>query len=142
LTPVSESREPAAGATPARRGKAALIAVALLLLGAWMPGDLKSAIESRLWGGIPWSAAAHFFLFAVIAAVPVYGSGWKALAQPLALAAALALLTETVQRWVPGRHPLLRDALIDVSGALAGLSLSYVVRALARRSRPGLRASR
>ena len=41
----------------------------------------------------------------------------------LAVAVGLAVLTEALQTWVPGRHPLLRDVLIDLSGAAFGWML-------------------
>jgi VanZ family protein len=42
----------------------------------------------------------------------------------LALAVFLAAATEFVQQFVPGRHPLVRDALIDLAGTITGLLLA------------------
>lgn len=144
MTCVSGPRATATGAARSRRSKVAVLVLALVtLLGTWIPGELKAGIEARLWGVLPWSTLAHFALFAAIAAVPAYGRGWRAAARPLALAAALALLSEMVQQWVPGRHPLLRDGLVDMAGAVVGLSLSWALRALTasfrRRHRGGAR---
>jgi len=93
-----------------------------------MPGSLKTEIEGRLWSVLPWSHLAHFVLFCAIAAVPVYGSGPKAVWAAMLLALLLAVGTETLQYWVPGRHPTLRDVLIDLAGALAGCGLQVRVR--------------
>ena len=138
MTPINQSHLRTTKAANGRRARTAVALLALLLLaGTWMPGDLKAGIESRLWGALPWSTLAHFFLFGAIAAVPAYGSGWRAVAWPLALAVALAFLSEAVQQWVPGRHPLLRDGLVDMAGAILGLALSCALRAVATRVRRG-----
>jgi VanZ family protein len=76
----------------------------------------------------PWSASAHFVLFAIIAAIPAYGKGTWNLAPVLGLAVGLAAATEFLQQFVPGRHPLLRDALIDLSGTISGLVLTAALR--------------
>lgn len=86
-----------------------------------MPGDMHSAIESRMWPALPWSALAHFTLFALIAAFPVYGQGRAATLRAIALALLLAAVTELAQSFVPGRHPMLRDAAIDLAGTAFGL---------------------
>lgn len=107
--------------SPPRRRAALVIAILLLLAGTTMPGSLKADIEGQLWSDWPWSAAAHFVLFGVIAALQVYGEGrWK-IARALALGIGLAVLTEQLQQFVPGRHPLLRDGLIDLAGTVVGL---------------------
>jgi len=112
-----------------RRPRAVLAGVVLLLLvGTTLPGSLKAGIEGQLWSGWPWSASAHFVLFALIAAIPAYGKGrWWPL-RALALVIALALLTEWLQDFVPGRHPLLRDGLIDMAGAVTGLAIAALRR--------------
>ena len=97
--------------------------VAALFVGTLMPGDLKAQIETQLWHTLPWSAMAHFCLFGAMAALPGYGSGWVGPRRALYLALLLAALTELGQAWVPGRHPLLRDVAIDLSGCVAGLML-------------------
>jgi VanZ family protein len=67
-------------------------------------------------------------LFAVIAALPVYGPDrWGAI-RALALAIFLAILTECLQSLVPGRHPMLRDGLIDLAGTAAGLAIAAAIR--------------
>jgi hypothetical protein len=104
--------------------------VLTLFVGTLMPGSLKSEIEGHMGSALPWSAMAHFVLFAAMAALPVYGRWWGGFAGALLLALALAASTELLQLWVPGRHPLLRDGLIDLAGALAGCALQVRMRNL------------
>jgi hypothetical protein len=104
--------------------------VLALYVGTLMPGALKSEIEGHMGSALPWSAMAHFVLFAAIAALPVYGRVWGGFAGALLLALALAASTELLQLWIPGRHPLLRDGLIDLAGALLGCALQVRVRSL------------
>jgi hypothetical protein len=99
------------------------VLVLLLFVGTLMPGSVKAQVESQLWGVVPWSSVAHFALFAAIAALPVYGSGRGGVLRAVVLALLLATITESMQSMVPGRHPLLRDALIDLAGTFAGLTL-------------------
>jgi VanZ family protein len=95
--------------------------IVLLIAGTTMPGAVKSEIQAQLWSGWPWSATAHFVLFAAIVAFPVYGQDrwwvWRA----LAVAVLLAVLTECLQSLVPGRYMRLRDGLIDLAGAASGM---------------------
>jgi VanZ family protein len=104
--------------------------VLTLFVGTLMPGSVKSEIEGHMWSALPWSAMAHFVLFAAIAALPVYGRRWGGFAGALLLALALAASTELLQLWVPGRHPMVRDGLIDLAGALAGCALQVRMRSL------------
>ncbi|WP_299794759.1 VanZ family protein [Ramlibacter sp.] len=94
----------------------------LLFAGILMPGALKSDIEHRMWHVLPWAHLAHFTLFALIASCPVYGSGRPAVVRAIALAALLAVVTELLQNFIPGRHPTIRDCFIDLTGTLAGLA--------------------
>ena len=112
-----------ARSAPAIRHARVLFVGLLILLyaGTLMPGSAKAAIESHMWGVIPWSGLAHFSLFAAIAALPVYGRMRAAPWLALAIALFLAATTEGLQSFVPGRHPLLRDVGIDLSGTLLGL---------------------
>jgi hypothetical protein len=112
----------------AQRLGALLFVILLLLVGTTIPGSLKADIEGRMWSGWPWSASAHFVLFGLIAAIPVYGRGRRSVALALTLAVCLALTTELLQGLVPGRHPLLRDALIDLAGTVSGLMAAHLVR--------------
>lgn len=95
----------------------------LLFVGTLMPGSLKAQIESNLWGAIPWSNMAHFALFAAIAVLPVYGNGRAGVWRAVLVALMLAGATEFLQSLVPGRYPLLHDALIDMAGTCSGLAL-------------------
>jgi VanZ family protein len=119
--------------SPQRRLAALVIAILLLLAGTTMPGSLKADIEGQLWRAWPWSASAHFVLFGVIAAIQIYGEGRWALARALVLGVGLAVLTEQLQQFVPGRHPLLRDGLIDLAGTVTGV---LAARMLARQPTP------
>jgi VanZ family protein len=104
--------------------------VVALLVGTLMPGSTKAEIEGHLWSALPWSTLGHFGLFAAIAALPVYGSGRSTFWRAMLLTLLLAATTESLQHWVPGRHPLVRDALLDLAGALTGCTLQTRVRAL------------
>jgi hypothetical protein len=106
----------------------------LLFVGTLMPGSLKAQIESNLWGAIPWSNVGHFALFAAIAALPVYGNGRAGVWRAVLIAILFAGATEFLQSLVPGRHPLLHDALIDIAGTMTGLALRSLW--LARLRRP------
>ena len=103
-----------------------LLLLLLLFLGTLMPGSVKATIEGKMWHVLPWSGLAHAVLFAAIASLPVYGHGRPMLWRPMLFALFLAGLTEALQTWVPGRHPLLRDVGIDMAGALVGLELRVV----------------
>ncbi len=96
--------------------------VALLLLGATMPGQLKAEIEGQLWHAIPWAGLAHFVLFFFIAAIPAYGRGQAGTFRALLLALVLAVGTEWLQSFVPGRTPTGRDVFIDLAGTACGLA--------------------
>lgn len=108
--------------------------VLLLLTGVLLPGELKADIEGSLWNDFPWSAAAHFSLFATIAAFPVYGLGRKGIWRALLLALLLGAFTELAQSLVPGRHPMVRDVLIDLSGTTLGLFLQQPITRLVHES--------
>jgi VanZ family protein len=104
--------------------------VITLLVGTLIPGSVKAEIEGHFWAALPWSGMAHFVLFCAIAAVPVYGRGPKAVGAAVLLGLLLAVGTELLQHWVPGRYPTVRDVLIDLAGALAGCALQVRVRRL------------
>jgi hypothetical protein len=113
--------------------RAILIAlIVVLVVGTTIPGSLKANIEGQMWQGWPWSTSAHFLLFACIAALPVYGQGPGAVFRALSLALLLALVTEGLQAWAPGRHPLLRDVLIDLAGTIFGMGCRHFMRGLVR----------
>jgi len=97
--------------------------VVLLFVGTLMPGSLKAQIESNFWGAIPWSSLAHFALFAAIAMPSIYGTGRVGVGRAVSIAILFAGATELLQSLVPGRHPLLHDALIDIAGTMTGLAL-------------------
>ncbi|MEJ5990746.1 VanZ family protein [Ramlibacter sp. PS3R-8] len=100
-----------------------IVLVLLLVAGTTMPNALKAEIEGRMWRELPWSALAHYTLFTLIGLCPVYGTGRTAMWRSIAVAGLLAVLTELLQSLVPGRHPQLRDVLIDLSGTATAMFL-------------------
>ena len=98
------------------------VLVAVLLAGTTMPAALKNEIEGQMWRRLPWSMLAHYTLFTLIALCPVYGFGRAAVWRTLAVALFLAVLTETLQSFVPGRVPTLRDVCIDLGGTMTALA--------------------
>jgi hypothetical protein len=103
-----------------------VVLVLLLIAGTTMPLAVKSGIERHMWRGVPWSAFAHCTLFALICLCPVYGNGRAGVVRAVMVAVALALLTETLQRFVPGRNPQVRDVFIDLAGTTIALLLRTV----------------
>ena len=97
--------------------------VVLLFVGTLMPGSLKAQIESTLWDSMPWSSLAHFAVFGAMATLSVYGNGRTGVWRAVMIAVFFAGATEFLQALVPGRHPLMRDALIDMAGTMTGLGL-------------------
>lgn len=82
------------------------VVVVLVLVGTLTPASLKIAAESQLPHMVPWSAMAHFFLFALLAWVAARRETPVCrVSATLLLTAALAGGTEWLQQWVPGRHP-------------------------------------
>lgn len=104
-----------------------VVLVVLLVAGTTMPVAVKAEIESHIWRNVPWSALAHYTLFALIAMCPVYGSGRAAPWKTVAVALTLAVMTELLQSLVPGRHPQLKDAAIDLAGTATALLLRNMV---------------
>lgn len=100
-----------------------IVLVLLLVAGTTMPAGLKAGIEDRMWHQLPWSKLAHYTLFAMIGLCPVYGTGRAAAWRIIVVAVGLAALTELLQSLVPGRHPQLRDVLLDLSGTATALLL-------------------
>jgi hypothetical protein len=100
-----------------------IVLVLLLVAGTTMPNELKAEIEGRMWRELPWSALAHYTLFTLIGLCPVYGTGRAAAWRIIVVAVGLAALTELLQSLVPGRHPQLRDVLIDLGGTATALFL-------------------
>jgi hypothetical protein len=99
--------------------------VLALFFGALMPAGLKQGMHSMLGLALPWPSIGHFVLFALIALVSPYGTGIAAERRALFVALLLALSTEALQHWVPGRHPMLRDVAIDLAGTVAGRMLLW-----------------
>lgn len=100
-----------------------IVLVLLLVAGTTMPSALMAGIQDRMWDQLPWAKLAHFTLFALIGLCPVYGTGPAAVWRIILVAVALAALTEMLQSLVPGRHPQVRDIVIDLSGTATALLL-------------------
>lgn len=92
----------------------------LIFVGTLMPGDWMRGAEGLLRPGLPWPELGHFVLFALLASSPLFGPGWRGALRAMACALVVALSTELLQAWVPGRQPSVADALLDLAGAGVG----------------------
>ena len=94
------------------------------ILEALFPGGETSSSESSFL----LRKAAHFTEFAALGMCLgwLFGMLEKGKIPPFLLGAAAACVDETIQRFVPGRGPSLRDVGIDCSGVLAGLILLHL----------------
>jgi len=101
----------------------------LLFMGTLMPGAWRDSIESRLFPShVPVSSLAHLVLFALMTGLlRLPPLAWP-LRRVLAIALALAICTELLQHFALGRHPSVRDVVIDMAGA--GLGVWCVRRAV------------
>ena len=93
------------------------------LLAAFLP----LGPEGGMGGGLL-RKLAHFTEFALLGACLgwLHGMVNKKAAYALAWGAAAACVDETIQRFVPGRGPSLRDVGIDTAGVLTGLILLHL----------------
>lgn len=96
---------------------------------------VKTLLESLLPGGEPSPSGggllrkfAHFTEFAALGMCLgwLFGMLGKKNRYPFLCGAAAACIDETIQRFVPGRGPSLRDVAIDSCGVLTGLILLYL----------------
>lgn len=71
---------------------------------------------------------AHFTEFAALGALLAWRFGMlgKGKALPFCLGVAAACIDETIQIFVPGRGPGVKDVCIDSSGVLTGMILLYL----------------
>ena len=82
---------------------------------------------------------AHFSIFFLLGAESccffhmIYKS--KILLRSIAIAAAVASIDESIQRFIPGRHGCLSDVLLDISGAATGMILLYLGYTLLKRNK-------
>lgn len=93
----------------------------------WLSHAL-SRIE-RLWGGHDGSHVVLFVLVGAALAIVLRRPLARACLTGVAVLAALAVASELVQRFVPGRTPLLADVRDDMVGGLAGLGAVLLLRA-------------
>lgn len=93
------------------------------VLEAVFPGD---GTDSS--GGFLVRKAAHFTEFAALGALFawLFGMLQKKRFWPLVCGAAAACVDETIQRFIPGRGPSIRDVCIDSCGVLTGMLLVYL----------------
>lgn len=101
----------------------------------WVKGILAAVLpapEAPDGGGFLVRKMAHFTEFAALGMC----LGWlcamlnKGKILPFFSGAAAACVDETIQRFVPGRGPGIRDVCIDAAGVLTGLALLYLFHGL------------
>ena len=82
---------------------------------------------------------AHFSIFFLLGAESCYLFHMicknKILLRSIAIAAAVASIDESIQRFIPGRHGCLSDVLLDISGAATGMILLYLGYTLLKRNK-------
>lgn len=93
-----------------------------LFTGAWTEGAVTASVVGPMMeapfprGGLPLFTLLHCLLFAQATVLLGLLCGWRCLPDLLLL----AILSETLQIFVPGRGPGLSDAMVDWSGVLLG----------------------
>lgn len=99
--------------------------LASLLLGEQMPSS----------GGGKLRKIAHFTEFGLLGMCLAWLMGMlrKKMALAFGLGVAAACVDETIQRFVPGRGPSLKDVGIDAGGVLTGILLVYLGYACCKR---------
>ncbi|MBQ7000535.1 MAG: VanZ family protein [Oscillospiraceae bacterium] len=92
-----------------------------------LEGLLPAGPESQTSGGLL-RKIAHFTEFTALGMTLgwLFGMLRKRPYWPVLLGVAAACMDETIQRFVPGRGPSVRDVVIDSSGVLTGLILLYL----------------
>ena len=102
---------------------------------AWMRDNISLFNRPMLWienSNSPINLV-HLILFVVFGAcIGVARPGWNA-SWALFAIAVFAIGSELVQLVIPGRHPRIADAVIDIVGAAVGLLLVHVTRVLVGR---------
>ncbi len=93
-----------------------------ILLGTLLPGRFREAATRPFDLVLDVGLVAHVVLFAGLAFQLPFARWWHTQARwhVPAIGLALALLTEGLQHFVPGRHPNLAGVLQDLAGTLAG----------------------
>ena len=83
----------------------------------------------------------HMLLFAILAPICLllaktfeFESVLKDILFMLITSVPLAALTEFIQSFVPGRSPTVKDVLIDLSGFLIGMGLTFLIFKIAKKS--------
>jgi VanZ family protein len=109
--------------------------VLALLIGTQMPGAWRSGVEHSVQAPFPLSSLAHFVVFTGMALVlsvrPLAWPAERVLLLELALALALALLSEGLQFFAVDRHPRWVDVGIDMADTQLALALVALWRKLA-----------
>ena len=143
-------RAPDAGSasapTPPARWRAVLVSLAIAAVAAagllpasalaWLRRELPllsqalSRIE-RLWGGHDGSHVVLFVIVGVLLGAVLRRPLGLAVVRGTLVLAVLAVGSEAVQFFVPGRMPLPTDVIDDLLGGLAGLGAVLVLRAAA-----------
>lgn len=141
-----------------RWGVAALIMVCIIWGNSLVPGtgsgNLSLIVMEAVRGflgalGLPFEwvtnfvvrKCAHFTEYMILGIIVTHAFDIEGRHKPLALLSTVVFLVlvssidETIQLFVPGRSGMVRDVLIDCSGAATGVVLRYLIRAgLKRRS--------
>lgn len=98
----------------------------------WL-GSMANGIDRVHAGtGIDLDHAIVFAALGAAAGAAFWERRWPVLVAGLAV---LAVASEIAQFWIPGRTPLVSDAMIDLGGAVAGLALARLALEAARRTR-------
>ena len=120
-----------------------LILTLLWTAGIFLHSAMPAAASNAESGGVlavvqmilPWIThgvlrkAAHFLEFAVLGILltgTFHGARNFTLAKPMLFAVLTAMTDETIQAFVPGRSPGIRDVCIDSCGAAAGMLLLFL----------------
>ena len=131
-------------------GSLLVVAIAILLSdiqmatlrGAWPWLGLKIDQVERIWPAIDMVHVVMFFSVGLLAALAFSTRRARWL---LAASSLVAIASETVQIWIPGRTASAGEALLDIVAAVLGMGMVYVLRIMASsrfftRSRPETRA--
>lgn len=139
-----------------RWGVAAIIMVCIIWGNSLVPGTGSGSLSLTVmeivhgflgWLGLPYEwvtnfvvrKCAHFTEYMILGIIATHAFDIEGGHKPVALLATAVFLVlvpsidETIQLFVPGRAGMVRDVLIDCSGAATGVSLRYLIRLIISR---------
>lgn len=103
--------------------------LAAILLGTLLPGTWREAATRPFELVFDLGMAAHVVLFGGLAFQLPFARWWRMAPWHVpAVGLTLALLTEGLQHFVPGRHPNLAGVVQDLAGTLLGWSAAALWR--------------